>query len=92
MATATKQAHAGPSPAHAVRGVSVPASLAFRTYRDNSENYHWEIVDSSGKILAQSGGFASADDAERAARDVHESIRSAPFESQAAKERHAVVV
>ncbi len=83
MATATKKAHA----AH---GVSDPASLAFRTYRDNGASYHWEIVDSSGEIIAQSGSFASQDDAERAARDVHERARSAPFESQVAKERHTV--
>jgi len=91
MATATKKAHAAPSPVHAVRGVSEPASLVFRTYRDNGENYHWEIVGSGGEILAQSGNFASRDDAERAAHDVHEGARSASFESQLAKERHTVV-
>jgi uncharacterized protein YegP (UPF0339 family) len=84
MATATKKAHAA-------RGVSEPAPLAFRTYRDNGERYHWEMVDSGGEIIAQSGGFASQDDAERAARDVHERARSAPFEPQAAKERRTVV-
>ncbi len=91
MATATKKAHAGPSPARAARGASQPAWLAFRTYQDNGDGYHWEIVDSAGKILAQSGSFASEDDAERAARDVHESARLASFESQVVKERHTVV-
>jgi uncharacterized protein YegP (UPF0339 family) len=91
MATATKKAHSAPSPAHAVRGVSEPASLAFRTYRDNGDNYHWEIVDSGGEILAQSGSFASQDDAERAARHLHEGARSAPFDSQVGKERHTLV-
>jgi uncharacterized protein YegP (UPF0339 family) len=91
MATATKKAHAAPSPANGVRRVSEPASLAFRTYRDNVDNYHWEIVDSGGEALAQSGSFASHDDAERAARDVHEGVRSAPFESRVAKEPHTVV-
>jgi uncharacterized protein YegP (UPF0339 family) len=85
MATATKKAHAAPSPAHAVRGVSEPASLVFRIYRDNGDHYHWEIVDRGGEILAQSGGFTSQGDAERAARDVHQSARSASFESQMAK-------
>jgi uncharacterized protein YegP (UPF0339 family) len=91
MATATKKAHPASSPAHAVRRVSESASLVFRTYRDNGANYHWEIVDSGSAVLAQSGSFASHDDAERAARDVHEGIRAAPFESWVAKERHTVV-
>jgi uncharacterized protein YegP (UPF0339 family) len=84
MATATKKAHA-------VRRVPEPASLSFRTYRDNEDNYHWEIVDRGGAILAQSAGFASRDDAERAARDVHQGARLASFESQMAKERHTAV-
>jgi uncharacterized protein YegP (UPF0339 family) len=83
MATATKKAHA-------TRGVSESALLAFRTYRDNGDRYHWEILDSGGGIIAQSGSFASQDDAERAARDVHEHARSAPFESQVTEERHTV--
>jgi hypothetical protein len=37
------------------------------------------------------GGFASQDDAERAAREVHERARSAPFKSQVAEERHTAV-
>lgn len=91
MATATKKVHTASSPAHAVRRVSEPAPLVFRTYRDNGDNYHWEIVDRGGEILAQSGGFASQDDAERAARDVHQGARSASFKSQMAKERPTVV-
>ena len=91
MATATKKVHAASSSAHAVRRVSEPASPVFRTYRDNGDNYHWEIVDRGGEILAQSAGFTSQDDAERAARDVHQGARSASFESQLVKERHAVV-
>jgi uncharacterized protein YegP (UPF0339 family) len=71
MATATKKAHAASSP---VRGGSEPASLAFRTYQDNGDNYHWEIVDGGGEILAQSGSFASQDDAERAVRVVREGV------------------
>jgi uncharacterized protein YegP (UPF0339 family) len=91
MATATKKDRAASSQADAVRRVSKPASLVFRTYRDNGDNHHWEIVDRGGGILAQSGGFASQDDAERAARDVHQGARSASFESQMAKERHTVI-
>lgn len=91
MATATKKVHAGSSPARAARGVSEPASLAFRTYQDNDDGYHWEIVDSDGEILAQSGSFASEDDAESAAREVHKSARLASFGSQAEKERGTAV-
>jgi uncharacterized protein YegP (UPF0339 family) len=71
--------------------MSERASLAFRTYQDNGGNHHWEIVDSGGEILAHSESFASQDDAERAARDVHEGARLASFESQVVKERHTVL-
>jgi uncharacterized protein YegP (UPF0339 family) len=91
MATATKKAHAAPSPAHAVPRVSESASLVFGTYRDNGDHYHWEIVGRGGAILAQSHGFASEVDAERAARAVHQAARTASFESQMANERHTVV-
>jgi uncharacterized protein YegP (UPF0339 family) len=90
MATATKKASAATSPARAVRSVSEAASLAFLTYRDNGGDYHWEITDASGEILAHSGSFASQDDAERAARDVHEGARSAHFEPHGTKERRTV--
>jgi uncharacterized protein YegP (UPF0339 family) len=90
MATATKKAHSATSPAHAARNVSEAASLAFRTYRDNGSNYHWEIADRGGEILAHSGSFTSQDDAERAARKVHEGARSARFELHVAKGRQTV--
>ena len=90
MATATKKTSAATSPVRAVRSVSQAASLAFLTYRDNSGDYHWEIVDASGEILARSGSFVSQGDAERAARDVQEGACSAHFEPHVAKERRAV--
>jgi uncharacterized protein YegP (UPF0339 family) len=62
--------------------VSEAASLVFRTYRDNGANYHWEIVDGGGEILARSGSFSSQEDAEGAARDVHGRLRAAPFGSE----------
>ena len=90
MATATKKAPAATSAARAVRSVSVSTSLTFLTYKDNGGTYHWEIADAGGETLAHSGSFASQDDAERAARVVHEGARSAHFEPQLAKERPAV--
>jgi hypothetical protein len=54
MATATKKTPAATSPVRAVGSVSQAASLAFLTYRDNSRDYHWDIVDASGEILAGS--------------------------------------
>jgi uncharacterized protein YegP (UPF0339 family) len=77
MATATKKGHAATSPAHAVRPVSDAASLAFHTYQDNGGSYHWEFAARSGEILAHSESFASQDEAERAARKVHQGARSA---------------
>jgi uncharacterized protein YegP (UPF0339 family) len=87
MATATKKVHAARSPA---RAVSESSSLAFLINQDNGGDYHWEIVDSGGKSLVQSGGFASQNDAERAARHVYEGVSSALFEPQAAKERQTM--
>ncbi len=92
MATATKKAPAAIPTARAVGPVPGAASLAFRTYRDNGDNYHWEIVDSTGETLAHSESFASQDDAERAARDTHERIRSAECEPHVAEGLRAVAV
>jgi uncharacterized protein YegP (UPF0339 family) len=92
MATATKKAHTATSPVHAARTASEAASLAFRTYRDNGGSYHWEIAGRGDEILAHSGSFASQDDAERAARMVHEGARSARFEPYVAKGRQTVAV
>ena len=90
MATATRKSPAAPSPPRAVGSVSQSASLAFLTYRDNGGNYHWEIVDASGEILARSGSFVSQGEAERAARDVQEGARSAHFEPRVTEQRRAV--
>jgi uncharacterized protein YegP (UPF0339 family) len=90
MATATKKASAGTPPARTGDSASKAPSLAFVTNRDNGGDYHWEIVDPSGEILARSGSFASRGDAERAARDVHRGAHSAHFEPHLVKERPAV--
>ena len=90
MATATRKTPTATSPARTVGSVSQAASLAFLTYRDNGGNYHWEIVDASGEILAHSGSFVSQDDAERGARKVREGAGTASFEPPLANERHTV--
>ena len=90
MATATRKTPTATSPARTVGSVSQAASLAFLTYRDNGGNYHWEIVDASGEILARSGSFVSQGDAERAARDVQEGARSAHLEPRVTEQRRAV--
>ena len=92
MATATKKAPAATSTARAVRPVHGRASLAFLTYRDNAEVYHWEIVDASGQTLAHSGGFTSQGEAESAACHVRDGVRSADFEPHVAKGLRAVAV
>jgi uncharacterized protein YegP (UPF0339 family) len=80
MATATKKAPAVKPLTRGARGVLESAPLEFLVYRDNGGDYHWEIVDGSGEILVHSAGFASHDDAARAARCVHKGARSARFE------------
>ena len=92
MATATKKAPAATSTASRRASRARAASLAFLTYRDNGDNYHWEIVDSNGETLAHSKSFASQDDAERAARDVHERIRSAECAPHVVEGLRAVAV
>lgn len=75
MAPATKKRHV----ARPRRSAAHIASLAYVISQDNRGDYLWEIVDSSGKAVVQSGSFASRDDAVRAAYDVHDSARLAHF-------------
>jgi uncharacterized protein YegP (UPF0339 family) len=77
MATATTKVHAA-RPVARARDVSEAASLEFLVHQDNGGDYHWEIVGGSGESLAQSGSFASRDDAERAARCVYDSAGTWP--------------
>jgi uncharacterized protein YegP (UPF0339 family) len=86
MATATRKARTDASARE--REVSDP-SFVFLVYRDTGGDYHWEVVDGGGESLVHSGGFASRDDAARAARYVHEGARSARFEPE---ERQSVPV
>jgi uncharacterized protein YegP (UPF0339 family) len=87
MATATKRVHGAKSGARSAATVSDRASLAFVISQDNRGDYLWEIVDSEGKSLADSGGFASRDEAERAAHYVHDSARLAHFGPRDPEER-----
>jgi hypothetical protein len=92
MATATKKAHAATSTARAAHPAPGVGPFAFVTYRDNGDNYHWEIVDPGGNSLAHSGSFTSQGDADRAARHVREGVRSTDFEPHVVKRLPAVAV
>jgi hypothetical protein len=87
MATATKKDHAAGSLDRTPSAAPEAAPLEFRLYLDNGGRHSWEIVDVGGKSLGHSASFASRDDAERAARLVHEGARSARFEPDAPKGR-----
>lgn len=92
MATATKKVHAARPVARGARDVSGSGSLEFLVQQNNGGDYYWEIVDDGGESLAQSGSFASHDDAERAARCVHDGAGSARFELHLPEERQLVAV
>lgn len=92
MATATKKVHAARPVVRARRDVTESASLEFLVHQDNGGDYYWEIVGEGGERLAQSRSFASHEDAERAARCVHDGARSARFEGRAAEGRERVGV
>jgi uncharacterized protein YegP (UPF0339 family) len=88
MATATKKVHV--ARARSAAPISDRASLSFVISQDNRGDYLWEIVDSGGTALVHSGGFASRDDAERAAHYVHDSARLAHFGPRDPEERPIV--
>ncbi len=79
MATATKKGQAVTSRRRDAGRAADRASLEFVISQDNGGHYLWEIVDSGGNAVVHSGGFASRDDAERAAHHVHDSARLAHF-------------
>jgi len=83
MATATKKSRAAKQLAGRAREVRVPDSTQFVIFEDNGGDYHWTIVARDGATLARSGGFASYDDAEKAAKDVRDGAASAPIERPA---------
>jgi uncharacterized protein YegP (UPF0339 family) len=63
--------------------VLVPKSMQFVMFEDNGGAYHWMLVAGDGATLAQSGSFASYDDAEQAARRVRDAAASARFDRRA---------
>jgi uncharacterized protein YegP (UPF0339 family) len=77
MATATKESRAARELARRARNVHVPESMRFVIFEDNGGAHHWRLVAGDGATLAQSGSFASQDDAERAARRVRDGAGSA---------------
>jgi uncharacterized protein YegP (UPF0339 family) len=52
--------------------------MQFVIYRDNGAQFHWRLMGDDGSRLAVSAvSFSSADDARRAAAEVHEHAGSA---------------
>ena len=92
MATATKKVRAVRPVTRGARDLSQSAPLEFLVNQDNGGDYYWEIVGERGESLAQSGGFASRNDAERAARCVRDGASSARFELSVAEKRQLAAV
>jgi len=82
MATATKKSRTAGQLARRAGSVRVTDSLEFLIFEDNGGAYHFRIVDGGGANLAQSGGFASYDSAEQAARRVRQGAASARFDGR----------
>jgi uncharacterized protein YegP (UPF0339 family) len=55
--------------------------MQFRVFEDNGGDYHWTIDGADGQRLVRSAGFASYDDALRAARIVRDGAGSADMET-----------
>ena len=87
MATATKKVHAARPVARGAGDVSESASLEFLVHQANGGDYHWAIVAAGGESLAQSGSFASYDEAERAGRYVRDGAEFARFKRRASGDR-----
>jgi uncharacterized protein YegP (UPF0339 family) len=83
MATATTKSRAAKRLARRTREVRVGEPMEFLIFEDNGGDYHWTIVARNGATLARSGGFASYDAAEKAARHVRDGAAAARFEPRA---------
>ena len=59
-----------------------PASMTLLVFEDNGGGYQWTIVADGGETLAQSASFGSREEAERAARIVHDGASLASFEDR----------
>ncbi len=84
MATATQKPGAAKRLTRRGREAGAPVPMQFRMFEDNGGEYHWTIVAGDGTTLARSGGFASYDDAEEAARNLRDGAASGRFERRAA--------
>jgi uncharacterized protein YegP (UPF0339 family) len=80
MATEIKKLRAAGRLPRGAREARVPESMQFLIFEDNGGDYHWTIVAADGATLAGSAGFASYEDAERAAQHVRDGAPSARFE------------
>jgi uncharacterized protein YegP (UPF0339 family) len=87
MATATKKSRASARLPRRAPEVCVPESMEFLIFEDNGGAYHWTIVAGDGATLVRSAGFASYEDAERAANRVRDGAASAPLEHRDASAR-----
>jgi uncharacterized protein YegP (UPF0339 family) len=85
MGNAPKKSRAAKQLTRSVADANVPASMEFLIVEDNGGSYHWRLRAADGAILAQSGGFVSSDDAERAAQQVRGGAVSARFQPRAAQ-------
>ncbi len=83
MGTAPKKSRAARQLARSAVEANVPASMEFSIFEDTGGSYHWRLRAGDGSILAQSGSFASYDDAERAAQQVRRNAVSARFAPRA---------
>ncbi len=80
MGNTPKNSRAAKQLARSAADANVPASMEFLIVEDNGGAYHWRLRAGDGATLAQSGGFVSYDDAERAAQQVRGSAVSARFQ------------
>ena len=74
MAAASKQARQRDQQA----ADGIPSE--FHVFQSNGGDYRWEVLAGNGATLAQSGAFASSDDAEQAARRVRDGAASTLLE------------
>ena len=79
MGTAPTKSRAAGRLARPAPDVHAPEPMEFLIFEDNGGAYHWRIVAGDGATLAQSGSFASYDDAEQAAQRVRDGAASARF-------------
>ncbi len=83
MATATRNSGAAGQLARGAGNVRAPESIEFVIFEDNGGVYHWRLVAGDGETLAQSGSFATYDDAEHAAGRIRDGAASARFDRRA---------